>query len=179
MDLTQHCKFCDHKIIDFKKGTLCSLINKKPDFQHKCGVIKLEAEFKNKIDKINIEYEAVLKTKANTYGHVTLYAIIGVVLILGGFIFGKYVFDSGVISALPIVIMGSGLAPLIKAFGPLNLYNTSLKIAKQKKELLDTICKMYGFEYDINITHLKDSLENRHYETDIRIRKTSNSYQQT
>jgi len=175
MNLTQHCKLCDHKIIDFKTGTLCGLTHKKPDFQHKCGVIKLDDEFKKEIEKVNIEYEAVLKTKTDTMGHLVIYSIIALTLFIGGFLLGKYIFDNGVISTVPLVIMGLGLGPLAMAFGPLNKYNTNLKIAKKKKIDLDTLCKMYGYEYDIEITHLKDSLENLSYDTDLKLRKTSNT----
>nr|WP_321236864.1 hypothetical protein [uncultured Psychroserpens sp.] len=175
MDLTQHCKICDHKIIDFKTGTLCGLTNKKPDFQHKCGVIKLEVEFEKNIENVNIEYEAVLKTKTDTIGHIIMYSMLAFVLILGGFLLGKFILEKGVISTIPIVIMTIGLAALGFAFAPLNAYNTNLKIAKKRKDALDTVSKMYGYDYDIDITHLKDSLGNKFYETDLKIRKTSNS----
>ena len=175
MNNTQHCKLCNHKIIDFKTGTLCGLTNKKPDFQHKCGVIKLEDTFKNQIENVNIEYEAVLKTKTDTIGHLILYAIIAIALVLGGFLLGKFILEKGVISTIPLLIMAVGLAALAFAFAPLNKYNTNLKIAKNKKVTLDTLCKMYGYNYDIDITHLKDSLENKFYETDLKIRRTSNT----
>jgi hypothetical protein len=175
MDLTQHCKICDHKIIDFKTGTLCGLTNKKPDFQHKCGVIKLDAEFEKGIEHANIEYEAVIKTKPDTIGHLTMYSILALTLIVGGYLLGAFILEKGVISTIPLIIMTIGLAALGFAFAPLNLYNTNLKIAKRRKDALDNVSKMYGFDYDIDITHLKDSLGNKHYETDLKIRKTSNT----
>ncbi len=176
MELTQHCKLCDHKIIDYMTGTLCGLTNKKPDFQNKCGVIKLESEFEEQIKKTNIEYEAVLKTKTDTIGHITMYSIIAVALFIAGFLLGKFIFDKGVISTVPLIVMGLGLGPLGIAFGPLNKYMTNLKLAKKKKQDLDILCKMYGYHYDINIVHNKDSLGNKSYDTDLKIRKTNNTY---
>lgn len=175
MDLTLHCKLCDHKIIDFKTGTLCGLTNKKPEFQNKCGVIKIEDNFKKQIEDVNIEYEVVLKTRVDTYGHLIMYAILAIALILGGFLIGKYILEKGVISTIPIIIMALGLVVLGVAFAPLNLYKTNLKIANKKKDTLDTLSKMYGYNYDIDITHLKDSLGNKFYETDLKVRKTNNS----
>lgn len=175
MDLTLHCKLCDHRIIDFKTGTLCGLTNKKPDFHNKCGVIKIEDNFKKQIEDVNIEYEVVLKTRVDTYGHLIMYGILAIALILGGFLIGKYILEKGVISTLPIAIMTIGLVVLGIAFAPLNLYNTKLKIAKKKKDTLDTLSKMYGYNYDIDITHLKDSLGNKSYETDLKVRRTNNS----
>ncbi|WP_156115539.1 hypothetical protein [Psychroserpens sp. Hel_I_66] len=175
MDLTLHCKLCDHKIIDFKTGTLCSLTSKKPDFQNKCGVIKMQDNFEEQIKIVNIEYEAVLKTKTDTFGHLIMYGILAFTLILGGFLLGKFILEKGIISTIPLIIMTIGLAALGFAFAPLNMYSTNLKIARKKKNTLDKISKMYGYQYDIDITHLKDSLGNKSYETDLKIRKTSNS----
>ncbi|WP_460219506.1 hypothetical protein [Psychroserpens sp. MEBiC05023] len=175
MELTQHCKICDHKIVDFKTGTLCGLTNKKPEFQHKCGVIKLDTEFKNEIEDVNIKYESVLKTKTDTVGHVIMYSILAVVIILGGFLLGKFILEKGVISTIPIIIMTIGLAALGFAFAPLNLYRTNLNIAKKRKHVVDDLCKMYGHTYDIDITHKKDSLGNMSYDTDLKIRKTNNT----
>lgn len=176
MDLTLHCKLCDLKIIDFKTGSLCSLTNKKPDFQKKCGVIKMQDNFEEQIKVVNIEHEAVLKTKTDTYGHLIMYGILAIALVLSGFLLGKFILDKGVISTIPLIIMAIGLAALGFAFAPLNMYNSNLRIAKKKKETLDIISKMYGYQYDIAITHLKDSLGNKSYETDLKIRKTNNSY---
>ena len=176
MNQTQHCKICDHKIVDFMTGTLCSLTGKKPDFQNKCGVIKLESEFKEQIEKVNIAYESVLKTKTDTIGHIIMYSIIALALFIGGFLIGKYILEKGVISTVPLIIMGVGLGPLGIAFGPLNKYMTDLKIARKKKEDLDTLCSMYGYHYDIDINHHTDSLGNKSYDTKLQIRKTSNSY---
>ncbi|WP_298904109.1 hypothetical protein [uncultured Psychroserpens sp.] len=157
-------------------GTLCGLTGKKPDFQDKCGVIKLESEFKEQIEKVNIEYESVLKTKTDTIGHIIMYSVIALALFIGGFLIGKYVFDRGVISTVPLIIMGIGLGPLAIAFAPLNKYLTDLKIAKKKKDTLDTLCGKYGYHYDINIVHHTDSLGNKSYDTKLNIRKTSNTY---
>lgn len=175
MDLTLHCKLCDHKILDFKTGTLCGLTNKKPDFQNKCGVITIQDNFEEQIKVVNIEHDSVLKTRTDTYGHLIMYGILAIVIVLAGFLLGKYILEKGVFSTVPIIIMTVGLAVLGIAFAPLNLYNTKIKIARKKKNTLDNLCKMYGYKYTIDITHLKDSLGNVFFDTNLKIRRTNNA----
>ena len=76
---------------------------------------------------------------------------------------------------VPFVIFGLGVAPLVKAIGRLNYYRTSIHIATKKKNKLDAITKMYGYKYTIDIEHLKDSLGNLSYKTDLKLRRTSNT----
>ncbi len=175
MDNTNHCILCDNKIVDFKTGVLCNLTNRKPDFQEKCNVIKLDNEFKSKITETNIEYEAVLKTRIDVYGNFILFLLIALAVFIGGFLFGKYVLEIGVISTVPIIIIGIGIVPLGMAFGPLNHYLSSVKIAKEKKVNIDKIARLYGYDYDIKIKHLKDSLGNKSHKTNLHLKKTSNS----
>ncbi len=166
---------CDNKIADFKTGAICSLTNKKPDFQGKCNVIKLDNTFKSKITEKNIEYEAVLKTRVDAYGMFTFYLIVAILIFVGSYLLGKYIFDAGYISTIPLIVTGVGIVPLGVAFGTLNSYRSSLKIATKRKQELDNIIKLYGYAYDITIKHFKDSLENKSYETDLNIRKIANS----
>jgi len=175
MIIAEHCKLCDHKVIDFNTGVLCSLTNKKPDFTHKCNVIILEENYKSQIKEINVEYEALLKTRVDVYGLFIIYIIIALFFFVGGYLLGAYIFESGVISTVPFLIMGVGIFPLGKAFGPLNYYFQSLKIAKMKKSRVDQLGLLYGFNYEIDIEHLKDSLGNKSYEVDLNLRRTNNT----
>ncbi|WP_452597539.1 hypothetical protein [Pontimicrobium sp. MEBiC01747] len=175
MNNAKHCVLCDNKIVDYKTGVICSLTNKKPDFQEKCNVIKLNNTFKSKITETNIEYEAVLKTRTDVYGMFIFYLIIALAIFVGGYLLGKYIFEAGVISTIPLIIMGVGIIPLGMAFGPLNYYKSSLKIASKRKKELDKIARLYGYSYNIKIAHLKDSLGNKSYETDLNLRRIANS----
>lgn len=175
MNNSKHCVLCDNKIVDYKTGVICSLTNKKPDFQEKCNTIKLDNIFKSKITEKNIEYEAVLKTRVDAYGMFIFYLIIAILIFVGSYLLGKYIFDAGYISTVPLIIMGVGIIPLGVAFGTFNNYRSLLSIATKRKQELDKITKLYGYAYNITIEHFKDSLGNKSYETDLKIRKTANS----
>ena len=173
---TDHCILCDHRKVDFMTGSLCGLTEKKPDFSQKCNVIKLDEAFKDQIVDVNIDYEAVQKTRVDVFGHCIFYVLIALGFFIAGFLIGKYALDSGVISTVPLIIMGIGIVPLGMAVGPVNYYLTSLKIAKNKKRTLDTLAKMYGYSYTIDIEHLKDSLGNLSYNIKaFNLHRTSNT----
>ncbi|WP_412984393.1 hypothetical protein [Pontimicrobium sp. IMCC45349] len=161
--------------MDFKTGITCGLINRKPDFKVKCNVIKLEDTFKQQITEANVTYETIQNTRTDVFGHVIIFSIITVLLFGGGVYLLKYLYDGGFIAKLPFIIMGVGLLTLGKAFGPFNTYTRDLKAAKYHKEKIDSISKIYGYTYDINIKHIKDSLGNLSHKVDLRLRRISNT----
>jgi len=175
MIIAEHCKLCDNKIIDFKTGVICNLTHKKPDFGHKCNVIKLEEHYKSQIKEINIEYEALLKTRIDIYGLFVIYLIVALFFLVGGYLIGTYILESGFISTVPFIIMGVGIISIGKGFGPLYYYIKSLKIAKMKKSRVDHLGLLYGYNYDIDIEHLKDSLGNKSYDVNLTLRRTNNT----
>lgn len=81
---------------------------------------------------------------------------IGIAVIVGGYLLGEYALDREVISTVPLIIMGVGLAPFGMAFGALNKHRQEIKVAKSKKNKVDEVLNEYGIEYDIDITFGKE-----------------------
>ncbi len=160
--------------MDFKTGVICSLTNKKPEFHKKCNVIRLEERYKSSVIEVNIAYEALLKTRTDVYGHAIIFFIITFLIVIGGFLIGSYALDSGVISTVPLIIMGVGVITLGYAVGPLNNYRQRVKVALNNKKRIDAISRLYGNAYDINIEHHRDSLDNLSYTADLKLRKINN-----
>lgn len=151
MNLARHCELCDNQEKSLKTGTTCGLTQRKPEFNRTCSKIYLNDKFKNKLKKINVEYEKVKRSKTITYTYFIVFLSISLAVIIGGFLFGKYVLDNGVISTVPIIIMGVGLGPLGLAFGALNKYRIDIEIAKSKKEKIDEILSLYSITYNFNV----------------------------
>jgi len=156
MDLSKHCNLCDNQKVDFKKGTTCALTNRKPEFNNTCAKIELNEKFEGKVKDVNIRYQKANRAKAVTYSYFIIFAIIGISVIVGGFLLGKYIFEGGVISAIPIIIMAVGLGPIGMAFGALNNHHNELKIAKSQKNMVDDVLNLYRINYDINIKFGKE-----------------------
>jgi hypothetical protein len=171
MIIAEHCKLCDNKIVDFKTGVICSLTNKKPDFTNKCPKIVLENDFEKQITKINIEYESVLNSRTNQIGLGVFNLIISLVIFILGMVITNFIFQKGFISTITLVILVIACIPLAKGIGTINSYFNDLKIAKKQKQKLDKIASFYGYDYNIQIQHIKDSLGNIEHKADLKIFK--------
>ena len=82
-----------------------------------------------------------------------MFFIIALTVILAGFFLAKYLLKFRVIAAAPFIISLVGLLfvfPL--AIGPLNTYKNDLRLAKIKKDDLDTVLKIYNIKYNISIS---------------------------
>lgn len=156
MNLARHCELCDYQEINFKNGTTCRLTNQKPTFHKTCSKIKLSNKFEDKIRNVNVEYKRIKRTEILTYVYFAVFLIIGIAVIAGGYFFGKYVYDKGVISTVPVIIMGIGLTPLWMAFGTLNRYRQDVQAAKTKKRNVDEVLSAYNIDYSIDITFGKE-----------------------
>ncbi len=156
MNLAKHCVLCDNQIVTFKDGTICSLTNKKPEFNKTCFKIEFNEKFEEKIKTTNLSVENIKRKKFDYYGSFVLFLCIGMGLIIGGYFIGKYVFDKGFISTVPLIIMGAGILPLSYAFGFFNTYNNERAIAEQNKVELDTILNLYKISYDIDFEYQKE-----------------------
>tara|TARA_R110002051_G_scaffold269173_1_gene329219 strand:+ start:293 stop:814 length:522 start_codon:yes stop_codon:yes gene_type:complete len=156
MDLARHCDLCDNQKTSLKIGTTCGLNDRKPEFNKTCPKIELNEKFENKLKSVNIEYENFKRKKLLTFTYFGVFVIIGIAVIVGGYLLGKYALDSGVISTVPIIIMAVGLAPLGMAFGTLNKHRQEIEIAKNKKDKIDEVLNEYRIEYDIDISFGKE-----------------------
>ncbi|WP_412560829.1 hypothetical protein [Winogradskyella sp. MIT101101] len=156
MNLARHCELCDHQKVNLKHGTTCGLTDRKPEFNKTCAKITLNEKFENKLKTVNIEYEKIKRTKILTYTYFAVFIAIGIAVIVGGYLLGKYALDSGVISTVPIIIMAVGLAPLGMAFGTLNKYRQGIESAKSKKDKIDEVLNLYRIDYNIDIKFGKE-----------------------
>ena len=151
MDLARHCELCDNQKISLEFGTTCGLTDRKPEFNKTCSKIELNEKFENKLKSVNIEYENFKRKKTITYTYFVVFLIIGIAVIVGGYLLGKYALGKRVISTVPLIIMGVGLAPLGLAFGVLNSHRQEVRLAKSKKEKVDEVLDEYRIEYEIDI----------------------------
>lgn len=156
MNLARHCELCDHQKVNLKDGTTCGLTDRKPEFNKTCAKIKLNEKFENKLKIVNIKYEKVKRTKILTYTYFVVFIIIGITVIVGGYLLGKYALDSGVISTVPIIIMAVGLTPLGMAFGTLNKFQQGIESAKSKKDRIDEVLNLYRIDYKIDVKFAKE-----------------------
>ena len=151
MNHARHCELCDHQKTSLQQGTTCGLTDQKPDFNNTCMHIALNDKFEYKLKQVNIVCEDVKRRKPLTMVYFVVFLLIGLAVIGGGYWLGKYALDGGVISTVPIIIMGVGIAPLGMGFGALNKYRQDMEAARDKKAKVDEVLAAYRIEYDIDI----------------------------
>ena len=147
----EHCRLCQHQEVDLTTGTTCGLTNKKPDFHESCPTINFSEKLEHKIKETNSRYQNIRRKSSLTYIYSLIILAISFAIVIGGWYFGKYVYDAGVLSALPVLIIGVGCLLFPAAFGPLNYHRRDLKMAKIEKDKIDKILSLYNINYSIEI----------------------------
>ena len=151
MNPTYHCDLCDHQEKSLSRGSICTLTGYKPAFSNTCSKISLGTRFEDKLKEVNINYIRLQKDRVITYTYFIVFILIGIVVVAGGYLFGKYLLDQGWISTVPLTIMAVGLAPLGLAIGTLNKHLENRKAAKLKKDRVDAVLEKYRITYDITV----------------------------
>lgn len=151
MNPTYHCDLCDHQKKSLSQGSICAITGHKPTFGNTCSKIKLGTRFEDKLKDVNIRYAKLQNDQAITYTYFIVFLLIGIGVIVGGFLFGKYVYNRGFLSTVPLIIMAVGLAPLGLAIGTLNKHLENRKSAKFKKDRVDAVLEKYRITYDIRV----------------------------
>lgn len=160
MDNSEHCKICDHKVMDIITGITCSKTKNAPDFKRKCDIISLKEEMEARILEVNVKLELVLLTKVDTVFHVSFFSLLSLTLIFVGCYFvDAYALemyksldkrDTYNLVAI-FVVLFAGFLVLPIAIGPFNNYRRKLSIAKVNKMRLDKVLKLYGWSYKLKL----------------------------
>jgi len=167
MDLARHCELCDNRAYDVQTGTICSLTNHRPKFDKKCPDIKFGDNHINQIKEVNINYHKVASTKKLSIANFIVFLTIAVLIVLVGYLLGAYILESGFISTVPLIIMGTGVLIIPLATGPLVKYLQAIKVERNKKSRLDELLASYNIEYDVEILVDEDVHGNKEYEAEI------------
>ena len=87
---------------------------------------------------------------------------------LAGYLIGTYAFDKGVISTVPLIIIGVGFLISTRAVGPITYYRQHMVVAKMNKTQLDELLLKYQVEYEIEVNFQTDFLGNKEASTKLR-----------
>ncbi len=152
MDVRKHCQLCKHQKVDFVKGTLCGLTDKKPDFHGRCIKAEFNHKLESKIESVNIELLRVKRMKWLVYTNFIVFLGVTILVVLAGFFLAKYLLKFNAISAVPFIISLVGVLFVLPiAIGPLNTYLNDLKLATARKIELDAILDAYKIRYNIDV----------------------------
>lgn len=167
MDLAKHCELCDNRAFDVQTGTTCILTNERPRFKKKCSDVKFENNYIARIKEVNIEYYKVSSTKNLTIANFIFFLSIGIAVMVGGYLLGALAWEKGVISTVPLIIIGVGFLIIPMATGPLAKYRQGMGVERNKKTQMDGLLASYNIEYDAEILINEDVHGNKDYDAKI------------
>lgn len=167
MELAKHCELCDNRVFDLSTGTTCGLTSMRPEFKGKCPNIKFGDNQLRRIKEVNIEYYEIESKKWMNVVHFILYFMIGVTIMLVGYFLGLMAWDKGVVSTVPLIIIGVGFLIIPFATGPLLSFRRDFRIEKERKVKMDQLLKSYNIEYDSEIVVDEDVHGNKGYNAKI------------
>ncbi len=148
MNPEKHCEICDLQVFSIQEGRLCSLTNQKPDFTRTCVNIALDKRMKERIIKINTEYNDSKYVGKLAWANLAFYGVIGIgVLALCYYISIKFL-ELGYFHTGTIVIFAIGLTVIGSGIGAMNFSSSKKAIANPKKEQLDAVLDLYHKRYD-------------------------------
>lgn len=168
---TQHCLLCRNQSHSKMNGVICGLTKEKPTFGKFCSSFQEEDELPGLVASPNLGLEIIQRSKPIVIGHLILYLIIGLIIIVSGFLIGKYAFDNRVISTVPLIIMGVGVCTLPISLAPWISFRQKLGVAMHRKEVLDQVLSEYGIRYNIHFRFGKKFLNRRDVTTSLEITK--------
>ena len=150
MEISRHCSFCEHKEFDFSTGNFCGFTKKKADFLRKCPKITFDMNAKEEIARVNLEYQELKEQKSRIIGHLILYVIIGLVLIVVNIFATIAIFEAGWISTVTLIGFGISSYLIGYAFAPFIKYTNANSVVKAEKKRMDNFLQLYDYGYEIN-----------------------------
>lgn len=160
---SKHCEICENQIVDKRTGIKCGITEEKPQFEKKCEKITFDKKYEKKILEVNIDFEKNNRRKAKIYGKIFGLLSGGISIMLLGLFLGLFALEGGVISTLPLIIIGVGFLVIPKGLQLLVAFKQEMSVAKGKKIELDNLLSMYNIKYDLELKFNED----RHGNIDI------------
>ncbi|WP_028374684.1 hypothetical protein [Leeuwenhoekiella sp. MAR_2009_132] len=116
-----------------------------------------------------MRYEKFKGNRLLTYLYFVIFLFIGLCVIVGGFLLGKFGFDNRVVSTVPLLIMTVGLPVLGLAFGTLNTHLNEFALAKRRKRDVDDVLKLYKIDYKMQVKFGREyhGTQDVHYDLEI------------
>ncbi len=154
--MKKHCDLCDHQVLSLEKGTVCSVTNKKPNFNRTCVRIGFDNKLKEMLTELHINIEVGKKDQKKTARSLILNLISGSLIVFGGYLLWQYILNQGYIAYLPAVIIAIGLYLIWKPFKQIKTVNNEISNSKNEIEEIEEVLKLYNQKYTSKVKFDKE-----------------------
>lgn len=168
MENSKHCEICDLSSFNLQDGIICSLTDRKADFNKKCPDIQLDKKMKEKLIEINTEFQDSKYVKKLAIGHMIFYGLIGLAVLYFCYYLSFKLLELGVFHTGTIVIFAIGLTILGIGIGSLNYSRQKSNVSSPKKNNLDKLTELYHIRYQFESNISTDVMGIK--ETNIKLR---------
>ena len=176
MNLKRHCDLCQHQKLSLKKGSICGVTNKKPNFNRTCVRIRFDKKLKNILEDIIIEFEELKQSKNKAYINFLFNLIFGAIIVVSGYFVWKYFIENYNLNsragseflALLVLFIGVGFYIIKNAINKLNKFKIKLINIKNDKIDVDETLRLYNKKYDYRIDFNKEIHGIKEVEIDIK-----------
>ncbi|MCL7752558.1 hypothetical protein [Polaribacter sp. Z022] len=171
--MKRHCDLCDHQKLSLQKGDLCGLTNQKPEFNRTCTTIDFGNNLLDILEDILVDLEELKNTKKKVYKNVVSGSIVGVFLLICGYIIFDYFynnelkaiilkFDKSSVDSIGFLIIVSGSVLITgyhylkKAINNFSNHKNQLISLENYKLEIDEVLSLYNQKYKYKITFDKE-----------------------
>ena len=153
MQLTRHCALCENEVKSLKKGVTCKVNGEKPDFSKTCTNILLDEKFQTKLEYTHLLLERLNQKKNWVFSTFYVSIIVGFLLIIANKAYGDLIHSLRYYWVHRAGMIALGITIISSAYFKLNRFRDKLKIAKSKKDKIDSVLKAYNISYDIGFDY--------------------------
>ena len=169
MHIKRHCDLCENQILSLKEGAVCGLTNKKPSFNKTCLKINFDEKLKTSLENLHVDLEKEKNKKHQIISSLIINLILGIVVIIGGYIFWKGILDNGFITYFPAIMISAGIYLLRKPFTEIKRFNKVIRNNKKEILKIQDVLSLYNISYKTDIKLLKEVHGTQEYSFDIEI----------
>ena len=174
---SKHCKLCLNQFKDPNSGYKCGLTNQKPHFSNKCDKIMVdEGKLYKEVEQVNLKHELVRFKKGKTIAHFIFFTLVAIVIGVIGYIYNDLYMQRGWFVSTFWVIMGLGVAMFVYALAPMNKYRQEITVTSSRKNELDAVLALYGFDYTIKQQIHKGNHDILEVETQLEVKKNGKDF---
>ncbi|MEE9408877.1 MAG: hypothetical protein V3V28_12470 [Polaribacter sp.] len=163
--MKRHCDLCDHQVLNLKEGSICGVTNRKPDFNRTCVKIELNNNLLNSLEDVLVNYEDLKLTKNKVFKNFVIGSIIGVFLLICGYLVFDYFLNNGYrvylkstkcLITFPSIILVSGYYFVKKSIDNLNRHKHQLINIENSKKEIEEVLSLYNKKYKYKIDFDKE-----------------------
>ena len=151
MKMKRHCDLCQHQVLSLKRGSVCGVTKKKPDFNGTCIKIRFGSKLKDELGELHVNLEDLIMRKKRLTISLIIKPIFGSIVVVIGYLLRQHILNKGFIAFIPAFIIAVGFYLIKSPFSINNDLTLEIQQIENNIKDIDTFLKMYQVSYKSNV----------------------------